>query len=258
MIWSVPGYLVDVPDIRLFPAAFNAGSVTFRAGLELSIMNRALGALAAIRGIRDVALPGWALVVVRHIANALRPFGTDRGGMQVRVIGQTQYGPVERTWTLIAEAGQGPFVPGIVARALLRRAGQIAPGARPCLSEVTLQEIEDAMSDLSIITETREQPCPTLFQTALGDSWQLLPPEMQALHLVQDVESFSGKAEVTRGDIAARPLGGMVFRVSGRWQGRAGYCDQDQNRPRRALGKNVRQSDVSVPMFTITPAASLP
>lgn len=35
-------YTVDVPDIRLFLVAFNARSVMFRAGMELTVMNRAL------------------------------------------------------------------------------------------------------------------------------------------------------------------------------------------------------------------------
>lgn len=39
----------------------------------------------------------------------------------------------------------------------------------------------------------------TLFQKALADRWSLLPHEVQALHSVQDVGSFSGKADITRG-----------------------------------------------------------
>jgi hypothetical protein len=40
---------------------------------------------------------------------------------------------------------------------------------------------------------------PTLFQAALGNAWHELPPCIQRLHSVRDVESFSGRASVTRG-----------------------------------------------------------
>lgn len=39
----------------------------------------------------------------------------------------------------------------------------------------------------------------TLFQTALADRWSALPPEVQALHSGQDIQSFSGRADITRG-----------------------------------------------------------
>jgi len=51
--------------------------------------------------------------------------------------------------------------------------------------------------DLSI---TRSQePAPTLFQAVLGEGWHRLPRCVQRLHSVHDVESFSGRARVTRG-----------------------------------------------------------
>jgi hypothetical protein len=46
-------------------------------------------------------------------------------------------------------------------------------------------------------------PCPTtaptLFQSALGHKWLALPPCVQRVHSGHGVESFSGRAEVTRG-----------------------------------------------------------
>lgn len=200
------GYFVDVPDIRLFPKLFGARSVMFRAGLELGVMNLSLRVLAWLRGRRDFNLPHPVLTAVRWMADLLRPFGTDRGGMQVAVVSMGADGPRKATWTLIAEAGHGPYVPCIIARTLLRHASRIAPGARACLAEVTLAEIEDAMSDLEITTETVKTPCPTLFQTALGDRWASLPPPIRDLHSVQDVESFSGLADVTRGSSRATRL----------------------------------------------------
>ncbi len=40
---------ITVPDLWLFPTAFGANTVEFRAGLELGVMNRALAVLASLR-----------------------------------------------------------------------------------------------------------------------------------------------------------------------------------------------------------------
>ncbi len=47
--------------------------------------------------------------------------------------------------------------------------------------------------------ENLTQRPPTLFQVAFGDRWRELPPSVQKLHSVQEAESFSGLAKVTRG-----------------------------------------------------------
>ena len=59
--------------------------------------------------------------------------------------------------------------------------------------------------------ETEETPAPTLFRSALADRWDLLPDEVKALHCVQDVESFSGEAQVTRGSSAFARLAAWFF-----------------------------------------------
>lgn len=53
---------------------------------------------------------------------------------------------------------------------------------------------------------------PTLFQAALGDTWHGLPRCVQRLHSVQDVESFSGRARVTRGRGLIPLLAAWLFR----------------------------------------------
>ena len=154
------GYFVDIPDIHLFPAFFGARTVTFHAGLELGVMNAALSALGFVRRWVSAPLPPFALRAIRALADALRPFGTDRGGMQVRVTGAADGRHVERVWTLIAEAGEGPYIPGVMARAALRNAAQIPPGARPCLNETPLNALTEAMSDLAISARIDETATP--------------------------------------------------------------------------------------------------
>jgi saccharopine dehydrogenase-like NADP-dependent oxidoreductase len=193
------GYFIAVPDVRLFPEFFGARSVMFRAGMELPVLNAGMGALAALRRLWRFEVTPARAGFLQRLANCLLPFGTDRGGMRVTVVGRKGDLVQQREWRLVAEAGDGPYVPAVAARTLLRRLKSIPHGARPCLAEMSLGEIEHALSDLAISTQTDEAPRLTLFQAALADRWSLLPPEVRELHSVQDVESFSGHAQVTRG-----------------------------------------------------------
>lgn len=193
------GRFIQVPDIRLFPRFFGARSVMFRAGMELGLLNTALRGLGVLRRCWPFEVTVRRARLLQRLANLLLPFGTDRGGMRVAVVGRRGSMVNRREWRLIAEAGDGPYIPAVAARALIRRMEELPPGARPCLAEATLAEIEAAMSDLSVSTARDDTPYPTLFQSALANRWAALPPEVQALHSVQDVESFSGTARVTRG-----------------------------------------------------------
>jgi saccharopine dehydrogenase-like NADP-dependent oxidoreductase len=148
------GYSVEVPDIMLLPEKTGAKSVMFRAGMELSVMNWALQLLARLRRHRRFELPDVAYSTLYLLSKALYPFGSDRGGMQVSVSGRLNGQNVVRTWRLIAEKGHGPFVPGIMCRAILREFSNIKAGARPCLAELPRSLVEGAMEDLEIQTET--------------------------------------------------------------------------------------------------------
>ncbi|MBO9446913.1 saccharopine dehydrogenase NADP-binding domain-containing protein [Ruegeria sp. R14_0] len=172
------GYSVDVPDIALFPKWTGAKSVVFRAGLELSVMNRALQFLAKLRqhGRFDVPEMGYAGLYL--LSKALYPFGTDRGGMVVSVSGKLGKQSVTRQWKLIAENGHGPFVPGVMCRALLREPDTIKAGARPCLAELPRTKVERAMTDLEIrieASEVRDQPAQSYGQSG-GQSHHMIDP----------------------------------------------------------------------------------
>lgn len=205
------GYLISVPDCELFPQHFDALSVRFYAGLELPIMNAALSWLRHARKIWTLDLPGWAIDLIQGAANLLMPLGTDRGGMIVTVTGRRGQTVMRRQWRLIAEAGQGPYMPGIMVRVLLRQWDEVRPGARPCLAEVSLDAVRDAMSDLTITTHEDEEHILPLFQQALGDHWQALSPQAKALHDVYDVHHFAGTARVDRGGNLLAKLTALVF-----------------------------------------------
>jgi saccharopine dehydrogenase-like NADP-dependent oxidoreductase len=139
--------LTETPDLDTVPARFGVrSSALFRAGLEMSLLH--LGLLAASLPVR--------IGLVRSIARLARPFrwmaalldrfGTDRGGMIVEATGlDGQDEPVTATWSLVAESGDGPFVPTLPALAVLRALadGRIArPGASICLGMLPLEAIE--------------------------------------------------------------------------------------------------------------------
>lgn len=153
--------LIGAPDLTLFPKYFNAQTVEFRAGLDLGIMHwglMGLGWLVRLRLMRS-AVP--LANILKWIADRLEPFGSDRGGMRVRVVGQMESGQViQKDWVLIAEAGDGPHIPAIPARVLSKRivSGQIKVGARPCLGEFLLSAAEGEMRDLNAASASSTTP----------------------------------------------------------------------------------------------------
>lgn len=193
---------IGAPDLLLFPDHFQARSVAFRAGLELSVLHLGLWVLSflvrwrIVRSLEPLAGP------LRGIASLLEPFGTDRGGMIVRVIGRLPGGGHERrSWTLIAEAGDGPEIPALVARVLCRRAhaGRLASGARACLAEASLAEILDEAAGLNVRTAISAEAIVPLFRQALGPAYATLPERVRALHENVDTCRWDGHAEVETG-----------------------------------------------------------
>lgn len=194
--------LIGAPDLRLFPDRYGARSVLFRAGLELPLLHHGLGLLAWLVRLRLLSSLEGLARPLRRMAQALEGFGTDRGGMEVRVLGIDGAGKaVRRRWTLIAEAGDGPQVPTLAARVLCRKllAGEVQPGARPCLGEVSLEEIERTAPELQPSFARGEDAAPPLFETALGRAFAALPGPVRDLHRVLEVRRWEGTATVTRG-----------------------------------------------------------
>ena len=91
---------------------------------------------------------------LKRWSDRLLRFGSDAGAMHVAARGLDADGrPVQRTWTLIATHGDGPWVPVLAAAALVRRlaAGRVpAAGARPCVGELTLDDFERELGDRHI------------------------------------------------------------------------------------------------------------
>lgn len=205
-------WMIEVPDHRLFGPYFAARTVFFRAGMELGVMNHGLAALSWLRGRLGFGIAGWFVTVMVWLAKLLWPFGTDKGGMSVAVTGHGPDGWRHRVWRMVATGGEGPFIPAVAARVILRDPAMIPPGARPAIGEVPLAAVEAGMADLAVTTEVLDRPALPLFVRQLGNDFAGLPDVVQDAHRVYGPRRWAGQGRVTRGgSLWARGLA-MLFR----------------------------------------------
>lgn len=188
------GWRIEVADTRLFPAHFGSETVTFRAGLELGVLRYGLAAFGLLQRLLRLPISRPLLGLFKGVADLLEPFGSGRGGMVVTVLADEQL----RSWRLIAEDGEGPFIPAVAARALLRRA-VLTPGAGPAIGVVTLAEVEDALRDLAVQTSRDTVPFTPIFPQVLGAGFDALPPSIRATHRSAGSSRWQGRAHVERG-----------------------------------------------------------
>ncbi|PJI92505.1 saccharopine dehydrogenase-like protein [Yoonia maricola] len=193
------GWVIEVPDQGLFASAFCARTVAFRAGLELGVMNHALAAFSWLRGRLGLGAPEWLAGLVLWLSKRLWRFGTDVGGMCVAVTVRKGEQWERRTWRMIARAGDGPFIPAVPARAVLRALDDVAPGARPAVGVVSLTQMEEGMADLAVKTEVVVEDIVPLFPDFLGADYVKLPNSLRDLHDVPAPRRWAGRAKVTRG-----------------------------------------------------------
>ncbi len=151
--------LCDTPDLDLLVDRYRPRvTAEFLAGLELPVLHHGL-ALATwpvrrgwLRSLAPLARP------MRFLAALLRPLGSDRGGMVVEAAGRDDNDrPVQARWSLVAEAGRGPYVPTLPALALVRRIrdGRLPfRGAAPCTGILTPEDFEADFARLGITTAT--------------------------------------------------------------------------------------------------------
>ena len=188
------GWQIGVPDQRLFPAHFGANTVRFRAGLELAVMRYGLAAFAALRRVVPFPVNRPVVQAFKLLADLLAPLGSGRGGMSVTVTTAHEH----RSWRLLAEDGDGPFIPAVAARALLRRPA-LPAGAGPALEAITLAEAEAAMADLRVVTERHTAPTAPLFPRVLGRDFDTLPEAVRQTHLTVGTSRWTGRCAVRRG-----------------------------------------------------------
>jgi hypothetical protein len=143
-------------------------------------------------------------------------FGSDRGGMLVETVGiDAAGGRARATWSLVADAGDGPVIPTLPALALLRRiAGGNAPvaGARACVGVVDLAEIEHEFARYRITTAFASASIMSPFQTLLGAGFAGLPEPVRRLHGLSRDMSTAGRAAISS---PRNPFAWLLCRLAG-------------------------------------------
>jgi hypothetical protein len=176
----------DLPEPALFAKRFGIRDTYASAGLELSVLHLGLWLLAALVRLGLVRTLESAARPLAAIADRLRRFGTDRGGLRIDLDG-----PGGRsTWCLLAEGGDGPFIPVTPAAALVRKLARgdlTVRGATPCLGLLSLSEIEEEwrLAGLQIAAGWGEEGStfrPSLYRRALGKIYDRMPQVWQRLH----------------------------------------------------------------------------
>ena len=204
-----PGYLplhntlfslVDVPDLKVLPDLWpELDSIWLGAGPVPEVLHRMLIGLSWLVRLRILPslLPFASLF--HFVINILR-WGEHRGGMFVSVEGTNQAGKrIERSWHLLAEGGDGPFIPSMAVQALILNclAGkEPSAGARPATQELEVADYEEIFQSRTIYTGQRESIADAetapLYKRILGEAWDTLPAPIAALH---NVISKEHKAE---------------------------------------------------------------
>ena len=148
--------LVDVPDLRvlaeLWPEVRNVwiGAAPVPELLHWTLIGMAWLVRAGV--VRSL-LP---LAGMMHFATCHLRWGEHRGGMFVEIEGADEAGaPVRRSWHMIAERGDGPFIPSMAVAALVRNVLEghtPAAGARAAVRDVELHDYERLFAARAIAT----------------------------------------------------------------------------------------------------------
>ncbi len=149
----------ETPDQDLLVTRYQpTDSAEFYAGLELKFLHLSLAGLAwlvrlkTMRSLTPLAKP------LLWLAKCFLPLGSDKGGMLVQVDGIDQQGnTIKSQWSLLAEAGNGPYVPTFAAMALVRKLRDrnlIVYGATACTGLLSLDDFNDRFRCFSMQTKT--------------------------------------------------------------------------------------------------------
>jgi len=208
--------LVDVPDLQVVPPEHpTMTDIWMGAGPVPEILHRILNLLA--KGRARLRLPSLEPLspLFYAVLNRMR-FGEHRGGMFVRARGIADGRQVERSWHLLAEGDDGPYIPSMAVEAVVRKllAGERpAVGARSGVRALELVDYDALFAGREIYTGFRareaEEP---LYRAVLGSAFSRLPPRVQALHDSRAARRWSGFAEVRRG---RSPVAALVAALVG-------------------------------------------
>ena len=196
--------LVDVPDLVLDRARFNAlRDQWFGAATQPAILHRLLSIAAWLVRLRLLKSLSWLAGPAHAVMRRVR-WGEHRGGMFVGASGVDAGGRKRRrSWHLIAEGDDGPFVPALGTAILVRqmlRGHRPEAGARSAARVFALSDFEDAFGGLAIRAGIREdEDEAALYPRLLQGAWSELPEAIRAMHAAPQGLTARGTARVDRG-----------------------------------------------------------
>jgi len=210
--------LVDVPDhaaiAELWP---NAKTIWMGAGPVPAVLHRTLVALAWLRRLHLMPSLSWLTPLIHFAANHF-VWGEDRGGMFIEVKGAGPSGEsLTRSWNLIAEGDDGPFIPSMAVAAIVNNALDGRPprlGARAASRDLELEDYEPFFAPRRIVTGIRENLPRTapLQKRVLAAAWEKLPPPVASIHDVAVSHIAHGRADIDRG---TGPLAAAIATIIG-------------------------------------------
>jgi saccharopine dehydrogenase-like NADP-dependent oxidoreductase len=211
--------LCETPDLDLLVERYHpSADAIFRAGLELRVLHEGVATLGLL--VRLGILKSLAALVrpLRLLAELLKPFGSDRGGMRVDVLLENDAGQLlRRVWTLAADGGDGLYVPTLPALAALKMlaAGSLEwRGAGPCAGVIPYDAIAAEFGHHNIKTQTEENSAPApLFRRLLGNAYDALPLVIRQAHQVHGVLVLEGKADAAPPDHVLGAWIAWLFRL---------------------------------------------
>jgi len=196
-------HYLDLADGSEFVAGVSKFDVA--AGPVPEALHRALVVCAWL--VRWRLLPSLSPFagVMSAAVNRLR-WGEHRGGMFVQVRGTDEHHrEVKRSWHLLAEGDDGPFIPSMAIEAIIRKmlAGQQpAPGARAAVRELELSDYEALFASRTIYAGIRDDTNvdgSPLFERLLGEAWHNLPGAVRQLHTFASEHEVRGRCTVEHG-----------------------------------------------------------
>lgn len=224
--------LADVPDLEIWPEALPGRPATlFHAGPEFGFQVLALWLLSwPVRW-------GW-LRSLTALAPLLRPlqavtrrFSDGRSAMSVELAGYDGMSFVRRRWELLARDGLGPEIPVLAAQLLARRVGSgtLEAGARSAHAELDIADFDAPFEALGITWRRSTRPCIPLYRRVLGESFDILPVPVLAMHEICGDGGAFGEATVERGSNPLARLIGWVMRFppAGRYDLHVGFTEKD-------------------------------
>jgi len=196
--------LVDVPDLQVLPPEHpQLQEIWMGAGPVPEVLHRMLNVLARARAaFRLPSLEPLSPLFYR-VLNLMR-FGEHRGGMFVHVRGVRDGADVERSWHMLAEGDDGPYIPSMAIEALVRKmllGDRPEAGARPATHALEVADYEALFAGRAITAGVREadDAGAPLYRRILGRAFDELPAPIRDLHELDRRAEWRGQAEVRRG-----------------------------------------------------------